>query len=647
MNILKLSSIRLLLVDDDSIDRLACKQALNQHPDYVFEILEAETGQQGLDLALSEQPDCILLDYYLPDFNGVEFLAELADPTGELPVPVVMLTGANNAVVAVDALKRGARDYLVKDGDQESLQWLPAIILRALREQWAIREKTEAIKKMYEAEAKYRTLVEQIPAITYIASLETPSGKLHYISPQIKQLGFPTEEWLEDPHGLLKRVHIDDRQRVIEEFAKTYEHHTSLRCEYRMVTAEGRVRWFLDEANPVLDVTGRTLYLQGILVDITDDKVIEQELDYYRRRLEELVALRTAELEKQTNLLKSANANLDRELCERKRADAALRRSEARFRLLLESAGEGIYGLDAEGCCIFINQAALEMLGYKREELLGQDIHVKIHHSRSDGTPHPALECPIYDAYRKGARVRSNGTLWRKDGSSFQAEYSSHPIRNQGHITGAVIVFRDVTEVQALTQRLFYQASHDPLTDLINRVEFERDVERALTSARENELEHVVCYLDLDQFKEVNDTCGHAAGDQLLHSLGGLLLSLLSPCDTLARLGGDEFGLLLECCSLDRAGQIAEELCEAVRSFRFTWDDKTFSVGVSVGVAPLTAHTESVASVICAADAACYMAKKKGRNGVHVLEREGSEIIQELTRLETADFQYPGQIKPS
>ncbi|MGZ8188273.1 MAG: response regulator, partial [Methylosarcina sp.] len=196
MKTFELSIIRLLLVDDDYVDRIACKQALTQHPDYVFEIMEAESGQQGLDLALASQPDCILLDYYLPDFNGVEFLAELADPTGELPVPVIMLTGANNAVVAVDALKRGARDYLVKDGEQESLQWLPAIIIRALREQWAIREKTEAIKKMCEAEAKYRTLVEQIPAITYIASLESPPGKLHYISPQIKQLGFPIEAWL-------------------------------------------------------------------------------------------------------------------------------------------------------------------------------------------------------------------------------------------------------------------------------------------------------------------------------------------------------------------------------------------------------------------------------------------------------------------
>jgi diguanylate cyclase (GGDEF)-like protein/PAS domain S-box-containing protein len=634
MKTFELSIIRLLLVDDDYVDRIACKQALTQHPDYVFEIMEAESGQQGLDLAQASQPDCILLDYYLPDFNGVEFLSELADPTGELPIPVVMLTGANNAVVAVDALKRGARDYLVKDGEQESLQWLPAIIIRALREQWAIREKTEAIKKMYEAEAKYRTLVEQIPAITYIASLESPPGKLHYISPQIKQLGFPIEAWLHDPQGLLKRVHQDDRQRVIEEFAKTYEHHTSLRCEYRLVTNDGRIRWFLDEANPVVDDMGRPLFLQGILVDITDDKVIEQELDYYRRRLEELVALRTAELEKQTNLLKSANENLDKELCERRRTDAALRRSEARFRLLLESAGEGIYGLDAEGNCIFINQAALEMLGYRREELLGQEIHGKIHHSRSDGTPHSAMECPITDVYRKGACVRSSGTLWRKDGNSFQAEYSSHPMRNQGHITGAVIVFRDVTEAQALAQQLSYQASHDPLTDLVNRVEFERSVERALASTQENQFEHAICYLDLDQFKIVNDTCGHAAGDELLHSLGNLLLSLLSPCDTLARLGGDEFGLLLECCSLDRARQIAEELCEAVRSFRFNWEGETFSVGVSVGVAALTANSGTVSSVISAADAACYMAKKKGRSGVHVFEPDAAEIIKGRARLE-------------
>ncbi|MDO9236346.1 MAG: response regulator, partial [Aquabacterium sp.] len=332
------ATIRLLLVDDDQVDRLACKRALAQYPDCDFVVFEAETGAQGLELARAEQLDCILLDYHLPDLNGVEFLAELAEETGELPMPVVMLTGSDNAMVAVDALKLGARDYVIKGSDRESLQWLPAVVLRALREQQAIQDKGLAVEQLREAEAKYRTLVEQIPAITYIASLESP-GKLLYLSPQIQQLGFPPEDWLADPQGLLKRVHTDDRQILIEAYALTYEHHAPLRCEYRLVKNDGQARWFLDEANVVRNEAGGTLFLQGVLVDITKDKETEQELFYYRRRLENLVAQRTEQLEKQNAILNSANANLDKALCERKQAEQALKDADQRKNEFLAMLG--------------------------------------------------------------------------------------------------------------------------------------------------------------------------------------------------------------------------------------------------------------------------------------------------------------------
>jgi len=336
--VLNKASIRLLLVEDDQVDRLACKRALTQHPDCDFVIFEAETGDQGLKLARTQQIDCILLDYHLPDLNGLEFLAELTEETGELPMPVVMLTGSDNAVVAVDALKLGVRDYVVKGSDRESLQWLPAVVFRALREQQAIQDKAEAVEQLREAEAKYRTLVEQIPAITYIASLAIP-GKLLYLSPQIHQLGFPPEDWLADPQGLLKQVYADDRQIVIEAYALTYEYHAPLRCEYRLVKSDGQARWFLDEANVVRDEAGGALFLQGVLVDITKDKEIEQELFYYRRRLEDLVARRTEQLEVQNAILNSANASLDKALCERKQAEQMLRDADQRKNVFLAMLG--------------------------------------------------------------------------------------------------------------------------------------------------------------------------------------------------------------------------------------------------------------------------------------------------------------------
>ena len=452
------ATIRLLLVEDDQVDRLACKRALAQHPDCDFVIFEAETGDQGLKLARAQQIDCILLDYHLPDLNGLEFLAELTEETGELPMPVVMLTGSDNAVVAVDALKLGVRDYVVKGSDRESLQWLPAVVFRALREQQAIQDKAKAVDQLREAEAKYRTLVEQIPAITYIASLESP-GKLLYLSPQIHQLGFSPEDWLDDPQGLLKRVHADDQSNTIEAYAQTYEHHAPLRCEYRLVKSDGQARWFLDEANVVRDETGGTLFLQGILVDITKDKETELEMAYYRRRLEDLVAQRTEQLEKQCVSLNSANTNLDKALCVRSQAESALHASEARFRLLLESVGEGILGLDAEGRCTFVNRAALAMLGYTRKELLGQDTHATIHYGCADGLPIPAEQWRIYNAFRDGVPQRSTELFRCKDGGSFPVECSSYPMELDGQVTGAVLVFRDVAELQALTPNICYQVS--------------------------------------------------------------------------------------------------------------------------------------------------------------------------------------------
>ncbi|MGR9053389.1 MAG: PAS domain S-box protein [Gammaproteobacteria bacterium] len=434
--------IHLLLVDDDQFDRMACKRALALNKDCDFVLYEADNANQGLRLARTEKLDCILLDYHLPDLTGVEFLSELAEETGELPVPVVMLTGSDNAMVAVDALKLGARDYVVKGSDSESLQWLPAVVLRALREQQTIRDKLRAVEQLREAEAKYRSLVEQIPAITYIASLEKP-GQLLYVSPQIRQLGYPEDSWLADSEGLLKRVYEDDKQSVIEAYSETYERHQPLRCEYRMTKHNGQVRWFLDEANVVQDETLGALCLQGMLVDITEDKETTQELYYYRRRLEELVATRTDQLEKQSAILEAANARMDTELCERKRAEAALRNSETRFRLLLDSAGEGIIGLDTDGRCTFVNRAALAMLGYSREELLNQDACASIHVD-AEGAPVPNEHCSIYDAFRTSSPQRSLEIFRCKDGASLPVECSAHPMQLDGKLVGAVLLFRGI-----------------------------------------------------------------------------------------------------------------------------------------------------------------------------------------------------------
>jgi diguanylate cyclase (GGDEF)-like protein len=191
-----------------------------------------------------------------------------------------------------------------------------------------------------------------------------------------------------------------------------------------------------------------------------------------------------------------------------------------------------------------------------------------------------------------------------------------------------VLVFHDVSESRELNRKLSYHASHDVLTGLVNRREFESRIERALQSAKANEASYALCHLDIDQFKMINDSCGHAAGDALLGQVGALLKSKIRWRDTLSRIGGDEFGILLESCTLEEALHTAEILREAVRNFRFTWDERTFRLGASVGVVPITADNEDVASILSAADGACASAKEQGRNRVHSFAENDIELMR-------------------
>ena len=363
--------IHILIVEDDTVDRMACRRALAQDPDYEFVLSEAETGREGLQLAHAQKPDCILLDYHLPDMDGLEFLAELKNDLGEIPVPVMMLTGADKVSVAVEAIKRGAQDYLVKDVNRQYLELLPVVIQRVLRERRTLMEKKQVEENLFKAEEKYRFLVEQIPAIIYTTTQDA-SGKLLYISPQISQLGFSSEEWLADAEGLLKQVHPEDRTLVREEIARGYESGVPIHCEYRLFTRDGEVRWFLNEASLVRPGSDEPLYLQGVLVDITEDKKVEEELQQHRRRLDVLVASRTMQFEKQTAMLTSANSHLSDTLVECRQAGSALKKYADQFTDLYQNAPCAYYSLDSDSVFVHINDTALNLLGRSREEVVGK-----------------------------------------------------------------------------------------------------------------------------------------------------------------------------------------------------------------------------------------------------------------------------------
>ncbi len=457
----------------------------------------------------------------------------------------------------------------------------------------------------------YRILVERLPFITYIASIQK-QGKLIYLNPQFQQLGYPLRDWLSSPEGFLQWVHADDKAGVSQAYAQTYLDLVPLRCEYKLIRRDGVARWFSDEANVVCDEADGNPYLYGILVDITRLKNTEQELSYYHHRLEELVADRTVQLEKQCIILKSANLNLDNIFEERRRLETELRARETHFKDLLESTNEGILGISTDGMCTFINQSALAMLGYSKEDLIYQNIHAEIYKNDFDGNAIEAEQMLVNIALR-GEISRNSAEIFQcKNGESLHVECSAYPMRHDTQIIGVVMVFRKVSE------SLFYQASHEALTGLLNRAEFERRLARVLASAHTEKAEHVVCYLELDKLKVIKSTCGHAARDELIRKATALLKSRLRERDTIAFFGGDEFSFLLEHCTIKQALKIAGELRDSVKSWCFTWNYESFLVDVSIGITALTGSYENILDAMNAVESACHRAQKKGFNEIYV-----------------------------
>ena len=216
----------------------------------------------------------------------------------------------------------------------------------------------------------------------------------------------------------------------------------------------------------------------------------------------------------------------------------------------------------------------------------------------------------------------------RRDGSQLWVRTTARTVKDDQGRAVVLMVCEDITAAHRLSEKLSYQASHDPLTSLFNRREFERRLERALQEARIDQVEHALCYLDLDQFKVINDTCGHIAGDALLRQLGGVLQARLRKADTLARLGGDEFGVLIKYCAPEDAVKVAESLRRLITEFRFIWEDKSFNIGVSIGLVPIDEHSESITSALAAADSACYAAKDQGRNRIHLYHEKDADLAR-------------------
>ncbi|WP_339480256.1 MULTISPECIES: EAL domain-containing protein [unclassified Pseudomonas] len=304
----------------------------------------------------------------------------------------------------------------------------------------------------------------------------------------------------------------------------------------------------------------------------------------------------------------------------------ALQMEKERAQITLQSIGDGVITTDVEGAIAYMNPAAEAMTHWKSEHAAGLPLAALFNllddNAQTEGL---TLIEHILSGRLSGASEHSK-LIQRLDGSTVSVTLVGAPIRHAGKVSGAVLVLHDMTQERQYIANLSWQATHDALTGLANRREFEYRLEQALHSLTRQVGRHALMFLDLDQFKLVNDTCGHAAGDELLRHICALLQSGLRENDTLARLGGDEFGILLENCSPEAAEKIAEGLRQTVQNLHFVWKGRPFVTTVSIGLVHIAQTPTTLEASLRAADMACYMAKEKGRNRVQVYHADDSEL---------------------
>ncbi|HEX2493426.1 MAG TPA: EAL domain-containing protein [Steroidobacter sp.] len=446
----------------------------------------------------------------------------------------------------------------------------------------------------------YRRRFEQIEERNELALYGTNDGlwdfdldnKTAYLSRRWKaMLGYAADE-LADLNDWEELVHPDDLKRVQQALRDHLSGKESMfESVHRLKHRDGVWLWVVSRAKARLDEQGRPRRIVGVDLDVTERKLFEE----------------------------------------------ALFKEKESAQITLQSIGDGVITTDSRCRVEYLNPVAEQLTGWRLEHAQGRQID-EIFRSFHEETCEP-LENPLAVAIRRTRAIKSvrPTLLIRRDGNELYIESCASPIRDgSGAVSGGVLVFHDVSESRELNRKLSYHASHDILTGLVNRREFEARLERALKSARAREASYALCHIDLDQFKIINDNCGHSAGDALLGQVGALLKSKIRWRDTVSRLGGDEFGVLLESCSFEEAIRTAESLREAIRNYRFVWEERTFRLGASIGVVPLSPENEDVAALLSAADSACAIAKENGRNRIYSFQENDIDLMRRRREMQWA-----------
>jgi diguanylate cyclase (GGDEF)-like protein/PAS domain S-box-containing protein len=388
---------------------------------------------------------------------------------------------------------------------------------------------------------------------------------------------------------LLRFIPAEDHPRIARAFREVFKTGEPYMVEHRFLVPGGGTVWSMVRGQVELDRNGRVARVIGVSADIT----------------------------------------------ERKRAEHDLQREKERAQVTLASISDGVVRTDVGGLIDFLNPSAEKLLGIALPGVHGQQLSSA--YRVFDMENHKARP-NVVEACLAGQHVvepAGASLLVRRDGTEVAVRESAAPIFDvDGGLVGAVLVITDVSQLHLLQKRMAHLATHDPLTGLINRREFEVRLQEAITKASTSHRQYALCYLDLDEFKVVNDTCGHSVGDELLQQLTSVLAAVIPDGDTLARLGGDEFGILLANCDPDEAAEHARTVIDAVRQYRFQWQDRVFEIAASVGIVPVVGGHGNLSELLSAADSACYVAKGRGRNEIHISRKDDSAVTIRHTEMQ-------------